>query len=493
VAAAIPQAMSSAGTTPALPSSDQASRQLGRQTQIAAAQPSIAADNLATLRGGINVSPSVAETRVDDLTRQILLKIIELERFNLHYTLEVARQGRWKAWRYGGLQEVNASMGLAGAIVGVAERGSHIHSPQHVHNELQEVACYVPMIGSIIGATAAAMEFGINEYHDIQAANKGFSPSKAVAHVSGLNNDINKLLAERDALTAVEAAAPSFAGHVAIDQAEGRVLHDLRDEALQEFERFHIGARKLLAFQQCQYLFDLTKYSVNALGYEYAYESLHRHRRYFNLRAGVCWDVAGPLYMTGPIISRVFAKGVGELHRKRLRPTTQEAEAMKVEQLVADHAALDHLISAATVSDAKPAVERAELYGSHEKTFQDEIRGVEKNRAKSKLSATQNIGGGLFVGSLKLAQGILFTIPGGDHKYNVKTFQADRVTNTDLFVGSVISIPAGVYSIADTLRIQIRGEIDRHRLAKAGMLPRQLMEARLAQLDHMEARLKAVR
>jgi len=456
---------------------------------IAAAAPGDL-DNQAILRGGVNVSPSVAETRVDDLTQQILLKLIELERFNLHYTLEVAKQGRWKSWRYGGLQEVNAGMGLAGAIIGTAERGSHIYTPEDVHTELQESANYVPMIGSIIGGAAAFMEMSINEYHEMQAGRHGFSPRVAVAHVNGLKNDIDKLLAERDALTAIEASAPTLAGHVAIDQAEGKVLRDLRDEALQEFERFHIGARRLFAFQQMQYVFDLSKYTTNAIGYHYGFLALHRHRRYMNLRAGCWFDVAGGLFITGPIISRLFAKGIAESHRKRLKPTTQEAEAMKVEQLVADHAALDHIISASSVSDAQPAVERGAMYGSHEKVFQDEVRSAEKKTAKSKLSATQNIGSGIYVGGTKLASGILFTAVGSNHAFNVKTKESARVTNTNLFIGSLISIPSSAYSLLDTMRIQVKGEIDRHRLVKAGMLPGQLATARLAQLDTMEARLK---
>jgi hypothetical protein len=497
VASVLPQAVTPAASSPLLlTTAKPVSIALKEETAIAAAQPLVAAaqpsaDDQALLRGGINVSPSVAETRVDDLTRQILLKLIELERFNIHYTLEVAKQGRWKAWRYGGLQEVNAGMGLTGSIIGTAERGSHIHSPTKVHIELQESANYIPMIGSIIGATAAAMEMGINEYHELQAGRHGFSPRVAVAHVTDLKNQINRLLAERDALTAVEATAPNLAGHVTIDQAEGKVLRDLRDESLQEFERFHIGARRLFAFQQAQYAFDLAKYTCNAIGYDYAYNALHRHHRYMNLRAGIWFDVAGSLYITGPILSRVFAKGIAESHRHRLRPTTDDAEAMKVEQLVADRAALDHILSSGNVSDAQPSVDRAAMYGAHEKVFQDEVRSAEKKNSKAKLTATQNVGGGVFVGGLKLASGVLFTVVGSNHNYNTKSDRSAKVTNTNLFVGSVLGIPAGVYSLLDTMRIQVRGEIDRHRLAKAGLLPGQLATIRLAQLDATEAKLKA--
>lgn len=445
------------------------------------------------LKGGVTSEPTVAEQQVGDLTRQILLKEIELERFNLHYTMEVAKQGRWKGWRYGMLQEVNSGMGLTGAIIGVAERGSHIHSPEKVHTEFQESACYIPMIGAIIGASAAALEFGINEYHDYQARTKGFSPKAARDHVRGLRDDINNLLAQRDALLKVEASSPALVGHAEIDDCEGKVLRDLRDQNLQEFERFHIGARKLFAFQQMQYFFDLTKYTTNAIGFDFAYLSLHRHRRVWNGRAGVLFIVSGVLYMGGPIASRLWAKGVGEAHRHWLRPTTQDAENATFDTLQKDHAMLDTLCKEGKVAPDKleAPVQRSAIYGVEEKSFQDDLRRSQKSRDQAKLSATQNIGSGLYVGGSKLASGILFAIPGYDHNFNGKTFRSAHVTNSCLFASSVIAIPAGGYAMLDTLRINVKGEMNRHKLMKEGMHPAQLTHARLAQLDDMESKLKA--
>lgn len=132
-------------------------------------------DSDSTLKGTINnTDPSTAVNKVDELTRQILLKIVKLERFNINYSMNVAKQGRWKGWRYAGFQEVNAGMGLAGAIIGTANRGSHLHTSARLWTQVQESACYIPMIGSIIGASATVLEIAINEYHDIQATQKVF-------------------------------------------------------------------------------------------------------------------------------------------------------------------------------------------------------------------------------------------------------------------------------------------------------------------------------
>jgi hypothetical protein len=449
-------------------------------------------DSDSTLKGTINnTDPATAVNKIDELTRQILLKIVQIERFNINYSINVAKQGRWKGWRYAGWQEVNASMGLAGAIIGTANRGAHLHTPAGLRTELQETACFIPMIGTIIGASAAAFEFWVNEFHDIQATRKGFSPHAARKYVQDRVSEINTLLAQRDALLKVESTAPVLAGHAQIDTVEGRILNDLRDQSILEFERFHVNARRLLAFQQAQYFFDLSKYTLNAIGYDFAYLSLHRHRRPWNFRAGVMWDIAGPIYMAGPILSRLIGKGVGEYEKHFLKSLTADIHDRSVQTLQADENSLAKISAEVTPPSTTAIVDRREIYALQDKTFSDEISSGLKSRANAKLTATQNVAGGIIVGGLKLAQGVLFTVPGYYAAYNTHTTRASRVTNTDLFAGSVTQLPATTYAMVDTFRIQVKGEIDRHRMLKAGIHPTQVAAQRLKELDEIERKLKA--
>lgn len=302
-------------------------------------------------------------------------------------------------------------------------------------------------------------------------------------------NEINALLDKRDALLKIESTAPALAGHVQVDTAEGKILDDLRDQAILEFERFHVNARRLLAFQQAQYFFDFTKYTLNAIGYEFAYLSLHRHHRIWNYRAGVMWDIAGPIYMAGPVLSRVIGKGVGEMHKHFLKSLTQDIHDASVKTLQVDESCLMQACQNVPAPNATAAVDRKEIYLLQDKTFSDEISSGLKSESKAKLTATQNVAGGFFVGGLKLAQGILFTIPGYYTAYNTKTVRATRVTNFDLFAASVVSLPAGAYAMADTLRIQVQGEINRHKLIKAGTHPTQVAARRLKELDEIERKL----
>lgn len=463
---------------------------------LAIAQPANATAQPASsyvLSGGASMSPDEALSKIDSLTKEILLKEIELERFNLNYTRNVAVQGRWKGWRYAGFQEVNAGMGLTGAIISTAYRGARLNDAAKVKPCIQESANYVPMIGSYIGAGAAAMEFGINGIHDIIARSHGYSPAESVRKVAGIKGDIDRMLAEREALEKIEGTSQTLSGQCEVDRVEGKVLSDMLNQGLQEFERFHVGARKTIAFQQTQFFFDFSKYITNSLGYQFAYLALHDHHRRYNGNAGVLFMTSGCLTMFGPIISRYVGKAVGELTEHNTHVSLGHSYKAEISTLEADLAQLDKLVKQTRISNApEKALLREGHYEEHEKTYTDEIRASEKAKSKAVLTATQNIGAGMYVGGTKLASGILFTVVGFNHHYRAKSERANHVTNGNLFAASVIAIPSGAFSMLDTLRIQVTGEINRHKLAAKGMLPGQLVTKRLAQLDDMEKKLRAL-
>ncbi|MBX9772495.1 MAG: hypothetical protein K2X29_14055 [Candidatus Obscuribacterales bacterium] len=429
--------------------------------------------------------------QIDDLTEKILLKEIELERFTLHYTLESAKQGRWKGWRYASFQEVNSGLGLSGSIISVVNRGSVLHDSSKLNVPLQEAANYIPMIGSIIGASAAAAEFGINSYHDIIARKHGFSPAASLKRVKSLKDEIQSLLAERQKLVDT-ATASDLDKYVVVFNIEGKVLRDMLEQSLQEFSRYHVGARRLLAFQQTQYLFDVAKFTTNAIGLDFAYLSLHRRQRIWNGRAGVLFAVAGQLTIVAPILSRLVGWEVSLLTKKRIKRMLPETQDANIARFQADLAALDKVVKERTTTDLAVAsvTDRQGIFDVHEKSFSNAISAEEKKLAAAKLTATENVAASLFVGGAKTAGSVLFLIPGYDNRFNSKTKRAGKVTNELLFSAGVVGIPTNSFSMLDTLRIQVQGEIHRHKAMKDGKLPAQIAAKRLKELDDIERALK---
>lgn len=432
--------------------------------------------------------------QIDDLTKEILLKEIELERFNLHYVLEAAKQGRWKGWRYAAFQEANTGLNLTGGIISTVNRGSHLHNAAGVKLAPQEAANYIPMIGSIIGASAAAGEFGINSFHEFMARKHGYSPGASIRKVKMLKDEILKLMDKRAELIKIESTDPELSQHVLVDNAEGRLLKDNLDQILREFLRYHVSARRLLAFQQMQYFIDLAKYTTNAIGSDFAFLSLSHKDRIWNGHAGVLFAVSGQLTMWGPIVSRLYGKGVGMLSSHRVKTIMKEQADASITTLQADLAALDKIVNSSTASVAAlgQALERQGIFEEHERDFTKEITAADKKANKAKLTATQNIGAGIFVGGSKTASSVLFLIPGYDHRFNTKTKRAGKVTNELLFSSAVVGLPANTFSMVDTLRIQVQGEIARHRAAKQGELPTQIAAHRLKKLDDLEQKLKSI-
>lgn len=452
-------------------------------------------DKTPLLRQEISVSDTVMERKIDELTREILLKEFDLERYGIRYNMEYGKQGRWKGWRYGFWGEANLGLGLAGGIISVDNRGRKLRDASHVNVHTQESANYIPMIGNIIGAGAAGTEFGINSWNCYKASRKGYSPRKARKHVKEKREEIEKLLEQRAKLIADEGGRPELEARAKLDAAEQRVLKDLLTQTLQQFERFYLGKTNLLAFQQMQYLFDISKNVTSAVGYEYAYLSLARKHRIENGRAGVLFAVSGGLYMAGPVLSRLFAKMLVNRERNLLKPSTQIAENATLEQLKEDRNLLEGACKVAGCPKEKieDFLDRsASIYALGEKNFEDEIARGKKALDKSKLVATQNIAAGAFVGGTKVASGILFMIPGFNARFNTSGHRADRATNSNLFTSSLISLPASTFAIIDTLRINIQGEVARQKLKKQGLYPDQLAQKRLDDLDRLEKMVKEI-
>jgi hypothetical protein len=167
--------------------------------------------------------------------------------------------------------------------------------------------------------------------------------------------------------------------------------------------------------------------------------------------------------MAGPAVSRGVAAGVGKLHKLSLKTTRADAEAREFLALQQDKALLDKLCaSGITPPDfGVGPISRSDIFGLQSKIFQDEVERSEKARNNAKLIATQNIGAGAYAGASKVASGILFIIPG--YYYNDKTLRSTTVTNRDLFASAVVGLPASAFAMLDTLRIQVKGELNRHR------------------------------
>jgi hypothetical protein len=457
--------------------------------QVADAAPiSTSGANPIQMRESLDVnSTPTGPKSVDDYTREILLAEIKLEKFNLHYRLEAAKQGRWKGWRFFALQEANSSCTMAGLIMGVAERGEHYENDgfKKNRNTVLENGNVLGGVGQCIGMGADALEFAINAYHSWEASHHGFSPNEAKNYVASLVSEIDKKMQERQTLLNAGQGTPD--PQVAeMAKLETKVLADFRDLSVSEFERFHVGARKTLAQQQAFYLLDFTKNTTGAIANLLAEQAIKQKDRHYNDSAGIMMTISGAMIMADPLLSRAYAKMVEQADRRELERSGLPKLVENAAQLKTDFDALHAYCSSHTgmpSSIVTNSVNRLEAYDCNETYFTDQIQKNAAELRKGNRIAIQNIGSGLGVGATKVTAGALLTTAGVGYVGSAKE------TNRLIFWGNTTYLAGTGYAVLDNARIQVSREITYQKQKSKGQLSGPLIHARLDRLDQIEKKI----
>jgi len=423
--------------------------------------------------------------KVENNTRQILLKLIELEKFNLNYHANVAKQGRWKGWRYFITQESNNLISMGGATTGVVERASKFNSHRRLHRNTLETGNALGMAGQLTGAGGSSVEFLINGYHELEARKKGYGPKQATQKVLAIRTEIDSLLAERQKLLGELQNVCTDSKYVALAKAEEPVLVDIRDISLDEFKQFHLHLRRVLAFQQTLYLFDIARNFVGAYGNRQGWRANKTGNRTANTSAGILFETSGVLTILNPFISRGVGILAEKYEAKRIRPVMEGVNPADVEKLAIDLERVRLIAKSPELERADLPLIRSAMYSQHEVGVRKQIHIEEAQQRAGVLTAAENVFSGTLIGSTKIASGVLFHIAG------LKYYNDNRETNLFLGTAGIVSLVGLGYGTLETARIQIKRERDYQRAKKKHGLPGQIMKDRLAQLEDMEKSLQA--
>ncbi|HEY9772343.1 MAG TPA: hypothetical protein V6C81_00885 [Planktothrix sp.] len=448
------------------------------QSAAFAVQP----DNMGT-GPAANSSPVTIDQNaaIERLTRNILLNEIKLEKFNLHFRIESAKQGRWKGLRFFSLQEINSGCTEGGLITGVAERGAHIHARQSrglSENVITNGSNLPPGIGQVIGAGADGIELGLNGYHKLQASKHGFSAAQARTYVRDSLNNIDAEIAARDKL--IEEHPDEL---TEMRKLESVVLNDHRNLPLAEFEDALLYARSRIAQQQAFYFLDIFKNATGASGNLMGFKALSDHRRYYNVSAGLLSTISGGLIMIDPILSRLCSSAVSKIQQRNL--SKYQLNSLQVDTFRTEahlNALREYCRSHKTSNDPRIASVLGRVW-AYDETGQQFARHFDRNAQaliRGDRIAIQNMGSGLFVGASKIGTGVPLMIAASYER---------PVANSLIFAGNVSYLTGTTYSLLDNARIQYKREIDNHRLSAQHELPSQLVRARLARLEEMERKL----
>lgn len=415
---------------------------------------------------------------IKKVTRQLLLKEIELERFNIDYRRHASVQGRWRGPRYYLSQAGNNAATMAGLFDAVAIREDERPSRIALENS------FVPqMVGQFVAAGGSATELLVNKYHDRQARSLSLDSKGALRRARRFKEEIRTLLKERGRLIDGAVSTGSLSKKdTELLQAEELVLIDLTRISLHEFVKFYVGARRFRWFQDSLYVVDIAKNVVGAAGNIVAIEGLKRGKPPYAGHAGVLVLTSGALIAINPIFSRGVGKVAGMLSRRQCRD-------LVLDDATTDEIDLDQHLDAfaralgAASDETELSAELKEILDVHQEQcdlFKKKNEMAVRELRQGTRAATENVLAGFVVGSTKVTLGILAMVAGYHHHHR------PRHANQLLEDGSIVYGIGNAFGLADNTRIQIRNEYERHKLKKERLLPAQILEDHLNSLDRIE-------
>ncbi len=410
------------------------------------------------------------------LTKQILLKGVELERFSLNYRLESVKQPKFRQLRYFLGQETGAASILAFEITAMDQFHTGRTHPLKISKRALHGAFATVMAGEIIAGASSLVELGSNTLLAIKNKHEGFDPKSANRFVLKSMNEIDELLTRREALVEAHKDHPAYERAV----VEGKILRELRKAFINEYANFHADARGYATYNNLFYLFNVATTALGATAAGIAYKAVNKPK--LNGPTNILFIVTGSLAMASPLLSSAAGEWVRKhsyesFMRQAGEPPHFNTSILKTQRQLLQ----DKLINAeGSLMPALPSVDRLAIYTESDELFQKQLANeTSASRHLEKVAVQSNLLGPLIGGCL-MTQGILGTT--GYYKY---TFRPRKQINY-YFHGAVVGTPGAALGVVATAGSLLMSWSYENKLRKQKRLPEQLINDRLTHLDDVE-------
>lgn len=422
------------------------------------------------------------ELRIDELANDILRKEIDLERYYLQYRVEGTKEPKYRRARYFAFQVSSAMTSMASNITNVALCGSHTKVPDRISVRGSRQGLEAGLVGILLDGGSSAVELFSNGYTAIKHIRNGTSPGAAVKNVVARIKEIDGMMAERDALMKKN---PDLLA-ISVCQAEGRVLKSFRDWCLSEFADVYADVKSTQSSFNVYYILDIAADSAYTASQLLAIKSLTKPELgNASANTGMVGDTLG-------IISApASAKSYNMFYRhwrKRLSATLKEDlnSAEKETKAAMDELNSELASRDITILETAASVQnRVSVYVLWSARYDKYIeQGLVDQRHQNKV-ALQGVISGPAISGTYLAQDILASVALNRLRERPKAannlYLAGGIAST---VGSASSLALTNYLLIDQLRYQ-------KKMRAKGLLPEQLLAARLKTLDELDERLVA--
>jgi len=420
---------------------------------------------------------------LDAITEQILRKELELQRLSTQFRAETTLTSQWRQRRVFLYGETNASCSEAGILTALPVRYAlstqKTPTTNRQRGKLRGSTC-TQLSGQLIGMAGDVFELGLNFKHYVAIKGKGFNPAAYRRHVQELHTELDKLITERNG--ALAHAIDFGPTELKVAQAEGQLLHDMRDLSLIEFSKFHSATRRFWVFQNTAFLVDFAKNSTGATANIIGLVANHLHRPRLNGTGGVFQTISGVIVLLTPVVGRVTGNISGLAAQK---VTSKElthigahnAETFSLHRQQFTRLVADNISETGYVLNAR---RRQGLYAQEETLLLSTRQFLKAQRERASGTMRENIIFAAAVGPPRVANGVLGILGGWEYSNNRNT--RDKL----LAAGSTGYLAGTSFNLLETTRVEVSAEIQNRELEKAQLLPRQQFAQRLHRLYDME-------
>lgn len=447
-------------------------------TQIASAS----SDSTSSAAASSSSSSLTPEQQYSQLTKQILLAGIELERFSLNFRLESAKQPRFRNLRYFLTQEAAAATGMGFEIAFVEQANKGRRRPLQVSKPVLHGALTTAMTGAIIGGSGSCLELSSNMLQAIKNKRNGFDFKTANKFVVAKLREIDQLLAQRDALVAANADHPGHEGAL----LEGKILRELRNCFITEYSDFNADTKGYSTYQNLFYLLNASYSAIEAAGAWCGYRGVTKPK--YNGPANVLFIVSGAMSMVTPIISTAAGKYARRKAYETLEKQIGEKTKFDSDSFARQGRELREILKTTNgmVIPSLPGTDRLALYTDASVEFKKQLDSETAIMRRNEKVALQSNLLAPVIGGQLMTQGIFGCI--GSYRYNLQPrkqlsmFYRGAIIGT---VGTSMATVGNAVSLLSTLSYE-------HRLSKEKKMPSQLIHARLEHLAEVEKEVRKI-
>ena len=371
-------------------------------------------------------------------------------------------------------------MSFSNTLTDLSQRARGLQDPRLISHPSQKRGLICAAIGQSITGTSSAIELAHNGYVGWLARREGFSPRKSEAFVADTLHTLDGLLDQREEFL----NAHDTMENRQVLALQGKLLRHIRNQLLYGFKQWSIMSRQTEWSQNTFYAIDSLQAFAQMTSSILALEGFTNRK--CPGPSAITVLVAYGLVTVNPFIRTIIGRCVARYQSRRLSKIFPQARVRTMEELVHDWDELNQVM-AGNPEATRDAAAVKEISFLTARTHEVDRRLAEEQKKLRNLRrvADQQAISGPMIGLLSVARGTCATVSFYGYGSN------PIVSNQINFAGRISQATGQTYSLLATPIAKIRSVFYSRRLSKQGKLPSQIMQARLKNLDNLEAAIRS--